>query len=132
VASTALAALGVFTPEQVGTKRNSKGYGEPQKRGNNLAQSILASMMLPFLAYNPAMNGVTIYVDWQYFLGILGALIGMAYYGNGRFTKIETTVEWLKEILLEIKKQLDNDGTQQKSNLAPSVTSRRYRRTRQN
>ena len=58
------------------------------------------------------MNGLTIYVDWQYFLGILGALIGMAYYANGRFTKIETTVEWLKEILLEIKKQLDNDRAQ--------------------
>jgi hypothetical protein len=55
------------------------------------------------------MNGLTIYVDWQYFLGILGALIGMAYYANGRFTKIETTVEWLREILLEIKKQLDGE-----------------------
>jgi hypothetical protein len=54
------------------------------------------------------MNGITIYVDWQYFLGILGALIGMAYYANGRFTKIETTVEWLKELLLEIKDQLDS------------------------
>ena len=52
------------------------------------------------------MNGLTIYVDWQYFLGILGALIGLAYYANGRFTKIETTVEWLKETLLEIKQQL--------------------------
>jgi hypothetical protein len=59
--------------------------------------------------HRSAMNGLTIYVDWQYFLGILGALIGLAYYANGRFTKIETTVEWLKEILLEIKKQLDND-----------------------
>ena len=70
---------------------------------------MLASMILLFPAYNAAMNGLTIYVDWQYFLGILGALIGMAYYANGRFTKIETTVEWLKEILLEIKKQLDSE-----------------------
>jgi hypothetical protein len=53
------------------------------------------------------MNGLIIYVDWQYFLGILGALIGMAYYVGVRFTKIETTVEWLKEILLEIKAELD-------------------------
>jgi hypothetical protein len=67
------------------------------------------------------MNGLTIYVDWQYFLGILGALIGMAYYANGRFTKIETTVEWLKEILLEIKKQFDNDRAQQKSKLSPPL-----------
>jgi hypothetical protein len=53
------------------------------------------------------MNGLIIYVDWQYFLGILGALIGMAYYANGRFTKIETTVEWLKKILLEIKTTME-------------------------
>jgi hypothetical protein len=57
-------------------------------------------------AYNRAMNGITIYVDWAYFLGIVGTLIGIAYYANGRFTKIETTVEWLKETLLEIKEQL--------------------------
>ena len=66
-------------------------------------------MTLRLPAYNPTMNGLTIYVDWQYFLGILGALIGMAYYANGRFTKIEMTVEWLREILLEIKKQLDGE-----------------------
>jgi hypothetical protein len=65
-------------------------------------------MGLPVLAYNRAMNGITIYIDWAYFLGILGTLIGIAYYANGRFTKIETTVEWLKEILLEIKDRLDD------------------------
>ena len=53
------------------------------------------------------MNGITIYVDWAYFLGIVGTLIGIAYYANGRFTKIETTVEWLKETLLEIKTRLE-------------------------
>jgi hypothetical protein len=58
------------------------------------------------------MNGITIYVDWTYFLGIVGTLIGIAYYANGRFTKIETTVEWLKEILLEIKERRE-DGKQQ-------------------
>ena len=58
------------------------------------------------------MNGITIYVDWAYFLGIVGTLIGIAYYANGRFTKIETTVEWLKQLLLEIKERLE-DGTGQ-------------------
>jgi hypothetical protein len=56
------------------------------------------------------MNGITIYVDWAYFLGIVGTLIGIAYYANGRFTKIETTIEWLKETLIEIKSRLQ-DGT---------------------
>ena len=79
------------------------------------------------------MNGLTIYVDWQYFLGILGALIGMAYYANGRFTKIETTMEWLKATLLEIKENLDYDRVQHGSTLAPHVTSRhRYDRARRN
>jgi hypothetical protein len=77
------------------------------------------------------MNGLTIYVDWQYFLGILGALIGMAYYANGRFTKIETTVAWLKETLLEIKQQLDSDAVQQGTTPFTRVSSRRYQRTRQ-
>jgi hypothetical protein len=76
------------------------------------------------------MNGLSIYVDWQYFLGILGALIGMAYYANGRFTKIETTVEWLKETLLEIKQQLDNDGVRKEATLSTRVPSPSYRRTR--
>jgi hypothetical protein len=60
------------------------------------------------LTYNRAMNGIIIYVDWAYFLGIVGMLIGLAYYANGRFTKIETTVEWLKTILLEIKEGLED------------------------
>ena len=59
------------------------------------------------------MNGITIYIDWPYFLGIIGTLIAMAYYANGRFTKIETTIEWLKETLLEIKSRLE-DGTGQR------------------
>jgi hypothetical protein len=87
-------------------------------------------MMLSLRAYNSAMSGLTIYVDWQYFLGILGALIGMAYYANGRFTKIETTVEWLKDILLDIQKQLDHDRAQQTANFVPPVGSRRYHRAK--
>jgi hypothetical protein len=53
------------------------------------------------------MNGITIYIDWPYFLSIVGTLIGVAYYANGRLTKIETSVEWLKAILLEIKEELE-------------------------
>jgi hypothetical protein len=65
------------------------------------------------------MNGLVICVDWQYFLGILGALIGMAYYANGRFTKIETTVEWLKKFLLEIKTDLDARANRRSVRRAP-------------
>ena len=64
---------------------------------------MFASIAAASLVYNQTMTGLTIYVDWQYFLGIIGALIGLAYYANGRFTKIETSMEWLKETVLSIK-----------------------------
>ena len=94
--------------------------------------------MAPFLLlYNRTMNGLTIYVDWAYFLGIVGTLIGIAYYANGRFTKIETTVEWLKQILLEIKERLEERNGQPRPGLhsRPLVgrranPSRRYHRAR--
>jgi hypothetical protein len=76
-------------------------------------------------AYNWAMNGITIYVDWAYFLGIVGTLIGIAYYANGRFTKIETTVEWLKEILLEIKARLEHATEQRDHDFHSHVSSAR-------
>ena len=85
------------------------------------------------------MNGITIYVDWAYFLGIVGTLIGIAYYANGRFTKIETTVEWLKQILLEIKERPEEGNGQPRPDLhaRPLVgrrasPSRRYYRARRN
>jgi hypothetical protein len=82
---------------------------------------------------NRAMNGITIYVDWTYFLGIVGTLIGIAYYANGRFTKIETTVEWLKEILLEIKERLEDGKTPPRGalNSRPFIDRRRDLRTDQ-
>jgi hypothetical protein len=76
------------------------------------------------------MNGLTIYVDWQYFLGIIGALIGTAYYANGRFTKIETTVEWLRQTLLEIKAQLE-DKAVHRSDLDSRLSSP-HRRSKRN
>jgi hypothetical protein len=72
-------------------------------------------------AYNSTMNGITIYVDWAYFLGIVGTLIGIAYYANGRFTKIETTVDWLKETLLEIKTRLEQGTGQHEGDLSSRV-----------
>jgi hypothetical protein len=95
-----VAALDILSFARVGTER----------LGNvPVWQSTVPSLCFR-AGYNRAMNGITIYVDWTYFLGMVGTLIGIAYYANGRFTKIETTVEWLKEILLEIKVKLDDRG----------------------
>ncbi len=49
------------------------------------------------------MSDIIINIDWPYFLGVIGTLIGIAYYANGRMTKLETSVEWLKEAVLELK-----------------------------
>jgi hypothetical protein len=76
------------------------------------------------------MNGITIYVDWAYFLGIVGTLIGIAYYANGRFTKIETTVEWLRETLLEIKTRLEQGAVQHAGDLSSRVSSAHRRAKR--
>src|SRR5262245_11939435 len=54
------------------------------------------------------MNDIVITIDWQYALGIVSALIGMAYYANGRFTKLETSMEWLQEALSDLKIELEN------------------------
>ena len=88
------------------SRASCEGTGTSEDGKNHVYEVLL------LLAYNRAMNGITIYIDWAYFLGIVGTLIGIAYYANGRFTKIETTVEWLKEILLEIKERLE-DGKRQ-------------------
>lgn len=57
------------------------------------------------------MNGLVIYVNWEYFLGVIGTLIGIAYYANGRFTRLETSVEWLKEALRGLKISSENGVT---------------------
>jgi hypothetical protein len=104
-----------------------------QRLGNFLVRQRAVSGVYSVPAYNRAMNGITIYVDWAYFLGIVGTLIGIAYYANGRFTKIETTIEWLKEILLEIKTQLEHGTRHRQGNLhsresSPDGSGKRHSR----
>jgi hypothetical protein len=38
-------------------------------------------------------------INWEFFLGVIGTLVILAYYANGRFTKLETSVEWLKDAI---------------------------------
>jgi hypothetical protein len=57
------------------------------------------------------MNGLIINMNWEYFLGILGTLIALAYYANGRFTKLETSVEWLKDAMRDLKLSSEKPGS---------------------
>ena len=40
---------------------------------------------------------LVIHVGWEYVLGTIGVLIAIAYYTNGQLTRIETSIEWIKE-----------------------------------
>jgi hypothetical protein len=56
------------------------------------------------------MNDVTISINWEYFLGLLGTLIALAYYANGRFTRLETSVEWLTDTFRGLKIASENSA----------------------
>jgi hypothetical protein len=58
--------------------------------------------------YHAAMQTIAINIDWQYFLGIVGSLIALAYYAQGRFTSLETDVTWLKETISELTIRAEN------------------------
>lgn len=49
-----------------------------------------------------------IHIGWEYFLGIMGGLILIAHYSNGRFTALETSMTWVKDILKDLKTGADN------------------------
>jgi hypothetical protein len=45
---------------------------------------------------------------WEYFLGLLGTLIGLAYCANRRVTRIETNVEWLADTARDLAIRIEN------------------------
>lgn len=50
---------------------------------------------------------------------MFSALIAGAWYANGRFTALETSTEWVKNMLLDLKKSIDDASAK-----APGETSR--------
>ena len=61
------------------------------------------------------MNELSINISWEYFLGIVAFLIGIAWYSGSRFSAIETSIQWLKEnvqrlteTVSELKNSADN------------------------
>jgi hypothetical protein len=48
------------------------------------------------------MTELSIHIGWEYFLGLVGTLIGIAYYTNGRLTRLETSMDWVKDTLKRI------------------------------
>lgn len=54
------------------------------------------------------MNSLVINIDWQWALGILGALLLLAWAASRKFSKVETDITWLKEGFKDIKLAVDN------------------------
>ncbi len=52
-------------------------------------------------AYRRGMDALSINISWEFFLSVMCSLIALAYYLNGRFTGLETNVDWLKETISE-------------------------------
>jgi hypothetical protein len=54
------------------------------------------------------MNELSIHIGWEYFLGVIGTLIGIAYYTNGRLTKLETSMDWVKDALSRLNARFED------------------------
>jgi len=54
------------------------------------------------------MSDLVINISWEYFFGILGTLIALAYYANGRFTRLETNFQWLADALRDLTIKAEN------------------------
>ena len=75
----------------------------------------------------PRMDAIVINIGWEYFLGVMGSLIALAYYSNGRFTALETDIGWLKEMISELSIKAENATTKLFKNGSPvSLTSSGY------
>ena len=57
------------------------------------------------------MDTLTIQISWEYALGIIGTIIAssasIAWYASGRFAALETSMEWVKSTLIELKVAID-------------------------
>ena len=51
---------------------------------------------------------LAININWEYFLGIFGTLITIAYYANGRLTRLETNFDWLSDAVRDLIIKTEN------------------------
>src|SRR6266849_9014092 len=51
---------------------------------------------------------LTINIDWEFFLGIFGTFITLAYYANGRLTRLETNFDWLADAVRDLTIKAEN------------------------
>jgi hypothetical protein len=63
---------------------------------------------------------LTINITWEYFLGILATLIVLAYYWNGRLTRIETNYQWLADTVRDLAIRIENISARAFESSSPS------------
>ncbi len=51
---------------------------------------------------------LTINIGWEFFLGIIGTLIALAYYANGRLTRLDTNFDWLADAVRDLTIKVEN------------------------
>jgi len=51
---------------------------------------------------------LVIQIDWIYFLGIMGALIVIAWKSGSRFSAIETSITWIKESITKLEGRMND------------------------
>ena len=74
------------------------------------------------------MSELSIHIGWEYFLGLIGTLIGIAYYTNGRLTRLETSMEWVKDTLTRLTTRLEGDKQPERETAGPKIAGKRSRR----
>ncbi len=78
------------------------------------------------------MNDLVINVGWENFLGILGSIVALAYYASGRFSRLETNVEWLSDTVRELIIRAENVSSKLFGAGSPiSLTAAGYRHLEQ-
>jgi hypothetical protein len=50
----------------------------------------------------------SISISWEFFLGIIGTLIALTYYANGRLTRLETNFEWIADAIRDLSVKIEN------------------------
>ena len=51
---------------------------------------------------------LAINISWEYVIGIFGTLIALAYYANGRLTRLETDFDWLAGAVRDLTIKTEN------------------------
>ena len=74
------------------------------------------------------MNDLVINVSWEYFLGIVGSIVALAYYASGRFSRLEANVEWLSDAVRDLTIRAENLSSKLFETGSPvSLTAAGYR-----